>query len=149
MLVGRHARPGDPVFPNAKSEHFRPRAAENLRADLRAAGCPNNVAGHAIDTKALRRTFATWLVEAEVDEGLRRRLMGHGAANVTDAHYTAKTMQRLAAAVAKIDLDLSTGEVVELPLRRAAGGEDPPEETDAITAEATARPQYPIAKKPE
>ena len=106
MVVGRPPRSTDPVLPNEKGKHHRPKAAELLREDLRAAGCATTYAGAPLEFRALRRSFATWLADAEVPDGLRKRLMGHGAAGVTDAHYTAKTLAALRGAVVRIELDV-------------------------------------------
>lgn len=119
VLVGRFPRNEDAVFPNAEGGHCRPRSAEHIRRDLKACGCSTEIAGKAITAHSTRRTFATMLAEAEVDEGLRRRLMGHSGASVTDRHYTAKSLARLAEAVARIELALHRAEVIEL---KAASG---------------------------
>lgn len=104
-----------PVFPSPVSgDHWRPRSAQHIRRDLKACGFSTKVGSTLIDAHATRRTFATMLAEAEVDEGLRRRLMGHTGASVTDQHYTAKTLARLAVAVAKITLSPEQGEVLTL-----------------------------------
>ncbi len=141
-LVGHHARPTDPVFPNAAGETYRPRSAALIRADLEAAGCATTYGGHAIDFHATRRSFATWLEEAEVPEGIRKRLMGHGGAGVTDESYTAKTLARLAEAVGRIGLDLSAGKIVELPLKVAAGADQTIADDPPFTAELTAPLRY-------
>ena len=120
VLVGRHARPADAVFSNSKGGHTRPRSAEHIRADLAACGCLTEIAGHPVDAHATRRTFATWLAEAEVDEGIRRRLMGHSGASVTDQHYTAKTLARLAEAVERIELDTGRGQVIAVDFAQSS-----------------------------
>jgi integrase len=135
VLVGRKPKPSDPVFPDADGQHYRPRSAEYIRADLEAAGCATTYAGHPIDFHATRRSFATWLEEAEVPEGIRKRLMGHGGAGVTDESYTAKTLARLAEAVGRISLDLGTDEAAE-PRPQTVAEEAP------LTAELTACSRY-------
>jgi hypothetical protein len=41
--------PRDPVFPDERGEHTRPRSARIIREDLRKAGCSEKYEGHAID----------------------------------------------------------------------------------------------------
>ncbi len=121
--VGRQPGPTDFLYPSDKGEAWRPSMATMLRADLRLAGLPDTYEGHNFTAHATRRTFLTWLAEAGVEKGLRDRLVGHAADNVGDGHYTNRTLVALAAAVESIKLDLSTGEVVQLPVRMVAGGE--------------------------
>jgi hypothetical protein len=82
--VGRPPKPTDPIFPGPDGDFCRPRAGEHLRQDLRTAGCPDTCHGHPIDSRALRRSFSTWLDAEEV----RGRLMGHARRSVTAKHYT-------------------------------------------------------------
>jgi hypothetical protein len=72
----------------------------------------------AIDFKATRSPFATWLDEAGVDERVRKRLMGHRASDVTERHYTKRELERLAEAVAMIGLEWRPGTV---PVTVSAG----------------------------
>jgi site-specific recombinase XerD len=44
-------------------------------------------AGNPITFKSLRRSFATWLYENDVDYSLIKDLMGHSKNDVTDFHY--------------------------------------------------------------
>ncbi|MEN9579875.1 MAG: hypothetical protein RJA70_2884, partial [Pseudomonadota bacterium] len=125
LKKGRHAKDTDPVFPNASGGHYRPIMGKALRKHLALAGCPIEYAGENITFHALRRSFATWLAEADVDLGVRKTLLGHAGRDVTDGHYTAKTLGRLADAVQQIELNLTTAEVVELPLRRVASSDEP------------------------
>jgi integrase len=93
-------------------------SAKHIRSDLEAAGCPKEYAGHEIDFHACRRSFATWLAEADVPDPIIKRLMGHRAAGVTEKHHTARTLTKLKDAVEKIELDLSMADdVVSLPIR--------------------------------
>jgi hypothetical protein len=70
--------------------------------------------------------------------------MGHSAGSVGERHYTAMTaavMAKLRDAVETIRLDLSTGEMIALPLRAVAGAEEGSEAaglTAALTAGLTA-----------
>jgi integrase len=118
--VGRHPQPTDFVFPNASGEGWRPATAKMLRADLRAAGLPAAFEGHPYTAHATRRSFSTWLREAGVDAETRDRLMGHAPASVGERHYTAMTaavLAKLRDAVELIELDLSSGELIALPMR--------------------------------
>src|ERR1035438_636383 len=63
--------------------------------------------------------------------------MGHARSGVTQQHYTAQSLETLRAAVESIRLALSTGQVIELPMRLAAGAPEGPK-TDGRTAELTA-----------
>ena len=89
----------------------RPRSAELLRADLAACGLPVDVGGAAVELKATRSSFASWLADAGVDSALRKRLMGHAARDVTEKHSTARTLAALADAVATIPLVWISGTV--------------------------------------
>jgi integrase len=148
VLVGRHAKPTDPVFPSAEGKHHRPRSAALIREDLARAGCSTTYAGQDIDFHALRRSFATWLAEAEVPEGLRRRLMGHSGSDVTDAHYTSKALGQLLEAVQRITLNIKTGKLVRLPMRRAAGVPNDGAQTDGLAAPLAAPVQQAIDATP-
>jgi integrase len=121
--VGRAPVSTDIIFPNDKGEPWRPPMAQMLRADLRAAGLPDTMEGHNLTAHATRRSFATWLSEAGVDEASRDRLMGHAAASVAEKHYTATILAKLRDAVECIKLDLAMGQVIALPLRMVASGE--------------------------
>jgi hypothetical protein len=66
--------------------------------------------------------------------------MGHSAGSVGERHYTAMTaavMAKLRDAVETIRLDLSTGEMIALPLRAVAGAEEG-SEAAGLTAGLTA-----------
>jgi integrase len=123
--VGRAPKPTDPLFPNDKGEAWRPSMAVMLRADLVRTGLPSTYEGHNYTAHSTRRSFATWLAEADVPEDTRRRLMGHAAGDVTALHYTARSLRSLHEAVERIKLDLSAGEVIALPMRLASGAREP------------------------
>jgi integrase len=76
-----------------------------VRADLLAARLPETHDGRPVDFKATRSTFATMLDDAGVDERIRKRLMGHRSGDVTETHYTPRSLAQLAAAVATIGLE--------------------------------------------
>jgi integrase len=123
-LIGRKSKPADPIFPaldvDGKAVHHRPKSADHLRRDLRAAGLPDTYEKHDIVFHSLRASFASYLHAAGVPEDARKRLMGHAATDVTSAHYTAKDVEALRPHVESIRLDLAAGEVVYL---RAVGGQ--------------------------
>jgi integrase len=105
LLVGRQPRPIDPVFPNERGDHYRPRSAELLCQDLELAGCPTLFAGeHPLDFHATRRSFATWLEANEVNGDLIDRMMGHAAKNVRKRHYSATDLELMRRAVETIQL---------------------------------------------
>jgi integrase len=108
-LLGRDVRPGDYLFPRPDGAPSRPRSAEQLRADLRAAGLPDHVDGEPVGIKSARSSFLTWLDELGVDERVRKRLAGHRPNDVTEAHYTKRELEQLAAAVGKIPLVWTRG----------------------------------------
>jgi hypothetical protein len=118
--VGHHPAPTDVLFPNERGQAWRPQLAGMLRADLRAAGLPDTYEGRPYTAHATRRSFATWLTEAGVAEGTIKRLMGHASAAVTAQHYAALALSTLQRAVECVHLDLSTGEVIALPMRAVA-----------------------------
>jgi hypothetical protein len=64
-------------------------------------------------------------------------LMGHSGGSVGERHYGAKELQRMRAAVETIVLDLSTAQVIALPVR-VAGGSDRTPEAEGPTAVFTA-----------
>ncbi len=115
--VGRASKPSDPVFPDEKCKHYRPKSGELLRRDLRRAGCSDTYGTHNIDFHATRRSFATWLDANGVPEKTVKRLMGHAGAGVTQRNYTARVLEPLQAAVETIELNLSCGQVIALPLK--------------------------------
>jgi integrase len=146
QLVGRHPKPADPVFPVldalGKPQPHRPKSSTLIRTDLEAAGLPTLYAGkHNIDFHATRRSFATWLNAADVPESRIKRLMGHAAEGVTEKHYNSVELSKLQEAIQTIKLDVSTGDVVELPMKVAvndtARGIDDPNTDDQGTHDAT------------
>jgi hypothetical protein len=64
-------------------------------------------------------------------------LVGHAGGTVGERHYGAKDLERMRAAVETIALDLSTGQVVALPMR-AVGAPIAPLEADGRAAKLTA-----------
>ncbi len=124
--VGRHPQPTDPVFPGERGETIGAsrHSARQMRADLVAAECPTTYAGLDIDFHACRRSFSTWLDANGVSETIVKRIMGHAPQGVTQRHYTAGNLEAMRRAVETIKLNLTTGEVVALPMRKVANGPD-------------------------
>jgi hypothetical protein len=89
--------------------------------DLKAAKQPTKVGTEDIDFHATRRSFLTWLTNAEVSAEIIDMLAGHAGKGVRVRHYTARDLEVMAKAVAKIELHVSAGEVVSLPLAVAVG----------------------------
>ena len=108
-LVGRRPGPMDYLFPRANGLPSRPRSAEELRADLRLAGLPDELDSRPVAHKDARSSFLTWLDEAGVDARVRKRLAGHRSGDVTEHHYTVRELARLAEAVATIPLRWTRG----------------------------------------
>jgi integrase len=115
--VGRKPEGHEPVFPNSTGEAWRPDSAALLREDLRAAGLLDTYEGHNYTAHATRRSFATWPTEAGVASETVKRLMGHAAEGVTAQHYAAQNLALLRAAIESIVLDLTTAQVISLPVR--------------------------------
>ncbi len=151
--VGHAPAAHAPVFPNAAGEAWRPDSPSLLRADLRAAGLPDKYEGNPFTAHATRRSFATWLTEAGVAESTIKRLMGHAGSGVTQQHYTAQTLTMLQAAVESIKLELSTGQLIALPMRGVAGSsqEDPePSQAAGPTADLPrGLPRPAVSKSPK
>jgi hypothetical protein len=102
--------------------------AKMLRSDLRKADLPDEYEGRwPYTAHSTRRSFCTWLGEAGVAEGTIKKLMGHAGAGVTQVHYTNKSLEILQAAVESIKLNLSTAQIITLPVRKVANGETPSE----------------------
>jgi integrase len=120
-FVGHKPGGHEPVFPNSAGEAWRPDSAALLREDLLAADLPSTYEGHNFTAHATRRSFATWLTEARVSADTIKRLMGHAAAGVTAQHYAAQDLELLRDAVATIVLDLTTAQVIALPVKAVAG----------------------------
>ncbi len=115
--VGRSPKGHEALFPNSGGEAWRPDSAALLREDLLDAGLPDTYEGHPYTAHATRRSFATWLTEAGVASDTIKRLMGHAAEGVTAQHYAAQNLDLLRAAVETIALDLTTAQVITLPVR--------------------------------
>jgi integrase len=105
LYVGKAPTGADPVLPRRKrgavpksqagcgpagryeAMPWRPRSAEDLCADLLAAGLPETVCGVKANTHYLRHSFQTHLRRHKVDPAVRDRLMRHAPASVGDKHY--------------------------------------------------------------
>lgn len=133
--MGHHPQPTDPIFPNDDGETHRPRDADNVRDDLALAGCPTTYGTESMTFKdATRHSFATWLGAAGVPDEVIGRLEGHSARTVTRRHYIGDDLARLRDAIELNKLDLSTGEVVALPLAAVGGAPQRYSDTAVFTA---------------
>jgi len=93
------------VFPGVRSGSFaRPKSADQLRADLRKAGCPDTHEGYPITFHATRRSFLTWLAELEVDKEVRDWLVGHASDDPLDDKYIHQQLRRMHEAVCRIPI---------------------------------------------
>ncbi len=90
--------------------------ARVLRYDLASCGLPTKVGDLNITFHATRRSFATWLADADVAERDIAYLLGHAAKGVAARHYTASTMERLYAAVCRIQLSPTSFETSSGPV---------------------------------
>src|SRR5664280_341911 len=123
QYAGHKPKATDSVFPDEHGEPSRPRSAQLIRDDLETAKQPTKVGSADIDFHATRRSFLTWLTNAEVSSEIIDMLAGHAGKGVRARHYTARDLEVMAKAVAKIELDVTSGEVVSLPLAVAIGDE--------------------------
>jgi len=121
QYAGHKPRATDSVFPDERGKPSRPRSAQLIRDDLETAKQPTRVGTADIDFHATRRSFLTWLTNAEVPSEIIDMLAGHAGKGVRARHYTARDLDVMAKAVAKIELDVKAGEVVSLPLDAAVG----------------------------
>jgi hypothetical protein len=104
-----------------RGKSWGPRSSDGIRADLENAGQPKDVAGKPRDFHSTRRFFATALARAGVEPEIRKRLMGHTlGGDVTEANYIEREMEQLHEAVCRIRLDLSTANVIALPVKAAS-----------------------------
>ena len=139
QYAGHKPQATNPIFPDEHGEPSRPRSAQLLRDDLETAKQPTKVGSADIDFHASRRSFLTWLTNAEVSSEIIDMLAGHAGKGVRARHYTARDLEVMANAVAKIELDVVSGEVVSLPLAVAVGDETiiddvPPDTSPASVA---------------
>lgn len=138
-LVGRHPKPTDLVFPSLEGKLQRPRDADRFRTDLAIAECATKYGTEDITYKdGTRHSFATWLGAAGVPDELIGRLLGHSARSVTRRHYVGDDLAVLQEAVEKIVLDVSTGQLLTLPLAVAGRGAQDADHRYKLTAELTA-----------
>lgn len=108
-LVGRAPGPEDFLFPGLNGRGARPRSAELIRYDLAAVGLPIELEGQPIEFKATRSSFSSWLDAEDVPRERIKRLLGHAARDVTEAHYTKRDLEQLMAAVLVIPLVWTVG----------------------------------------
>lgn len=120
-FAGHKPKSTDLVFPSPEGKPWRPRSAQLIREDLQAAKQPTKVGSADIDFHATRRSFLTWLTNAEVPSDIIDMLAGHAGKGVRARHYTGRDLEVMANAIAKIELDVTVGEVVSLPFAVAVG----------------------------
>ncbi len=130
IYLGRKPIGTDPVFPSARprdrGKFARPASSKLLREDLLAAGLPTTTPdGRPITFHALRASFGNWLYEYDVEEITRRRLMGHGAQNVTEEFYTGKAFAKMTEEIQKLPLRWTTGVGYEPAPRRPRSATGP------------------------
>lgn len=100
----------DPVFPRPMmgatsgtevGGFFKAHPAMHIRADLKRAGCDHD---KKLTFHALRRTFATALDAAGVDDARINRLMRHSAETVAREHYIKDDLAPLYVEICKLQL---------------------------------------------
>jgi integrase len=117
IVLGHDPLPTDPIFPGMKrGGHARPDSAKLIRRDLVSLHLPTDHRAskeeiaiieksmERFDFRATRRSFLTYLADLGVDHQVRKRLAGHSRSDVTEAHYTAREIDSLRAAVNRIPL---------------------------------------------
>lgn len=101
--VGRDPTSKDSVFPKSNGDYYNADFADYLRKDLALAGLPTLYQGlHAYTFHALRRSFATMLNDAGVQERIIKQLMGHRGQGVADRYYIARNLAPFAEAISKL-----------------------------------------------
>ena len=121
QFAGHKPKATDPIFPSPEGTPWRPRSAQLIRDDLETANQPTKVGAVDIDFHACRRSFLTWLTNAGVASDIIDMLAGHAGKSTRARHYTAAELETMAKAVATIELSITSGEVVALPLAVAVG----------------------------
>ena len=74
-----------------------------------AEKAPIELEGHPIELEATRSSFSSCLDGADVPRERIKRLLGHAARDVTEAHYTKRDLEQLMAAVLVIPLVWTVG----------------------------------------
>jgi integrase len=90
------------LFGNGKT---RPENAEQIRADLGAAGLPTTQKGASVVFHSLRHTFSTLLSDAGVSTDLIDRMLGQAPASTRARHYSKPSIEAMARAVESIVLE--------------------------------------------
>lgn len=124
-IVGRPPLPDDPVLTNARCEWMNEEPSRTFARDLAMWGCATTSPGIHPQTAepislpitfhSLRHTFITLLREADVDSVYIKALAGHKASDVTDAHYTAKSLPKLRQCIDKLSFEREYVIVTEEP----------------------------------
>ncbi len=133
MWIGKEHTSADPVFPSSNGLMTRPRSAEYLRYDLVLVGCKDTYKGHNLDSQSLRRTFGTMLKDSGAEEGDRKAMLGHAAANVTDKYYTHRNLHLFVPAIHGLNFPAWVDPVVSQP--STWGGNQPSEDIGSQIAE--------------
>jgi integrase len=128
LFVGQTPQPHRPVLPSPRGGgHWRPKSAKWMRHDLALCGLPTALDGADVDFHATRRSFCTWLDEADVQQHVIGRLLGHRDKNVTSEAYTARVLRRLHEAVCKLEFGARLG--AERHTADASAGQEPAKNT--------------------
>jgi integrase len=92
------------VFPDPDGKVHRPRSAELLRVDLKAAGLAAEINGVKLNFHDTRACVATWLTNMQVPDALVRRLLGHAPRGTLEHSYLMRDdiLEALLEAVKKI-----------------------------------------------
>jgi integrase len=109
--VGRPRTDDEPVFPAVDGEAGRPRDANILRRDLKAAKLSEDFVtpdGERLPYTfhATRRTFSRLLGDNGVSAELVGMLCGHAGKSVTERHYMGRSVEAMTRAVTSLSLTL-------------------------------------------
>jgi integrase len=109
--VGRPRTDEEPVFPAVDGEAGRPRDANILRRDLKAANLSEYFVtpdGERLPYTfhATRRTFSRLLGDNDVPPEMVGMLDGHAPKSVTERHYMGRSLEAMARAVSTLRLAL-------------------------------------------
>ena len=87
LHTGKKPELNDLEFPSPEGKPWRPRSSELLRADMHLAGLETQYRGSiGFVFHRTRASFTSWLARKGTPYDLRRHLLGHGAAGVTDGN---------------------------------------------------------------
>jgi integrase len=103
-FIEREPTDDDFVFPNARGQSWRPKAASQLREDLAAARIPTRYGEHPLTEHALRRTFSTLLHIAGVETSTISELLGHADGSTAGEFYIFRYLAPHAEAIRRISV---------------------------------------------